>query len=180
MNHCFDLTHFHGGKSRFNPNDGLVCSFWGPTLWFSLHAMAANFPVELDLQKKKDLQTSRRYRSFLLAMRHILPCKKCRENYAQHLKVGRKTVNKPTMLFDNRRDFEDFVFLIHNLVNKQTNKPVLNKKELEKMRKLYRSGRIHPQRKPGRSFVVVQPVKSGKSMQNTWLDSIIFHQDCVL
>ena len=53
MNHCFDLTHFHGGKTKFNPQDGLVCSFWGAPMWFSLHAMAANFPVELDLQKKK-------------------------------------------------------------------------------------------------------------------------------
>jgi hypothetical protein len=85
------------------------------------------------------------------------------------------------MLFKSRTEFEDFVFLIHNLVNKQIKKPVLNRVELEKMRGLYRSGRVHPDRKPGRAFVVVQPIKKGKKeFSSTWLDSIIFHQDCIL
>lgn len=101
----------------FNPkdyesNDGMLTTVWGPPMWHYLHTMSFNYPVKPTTQNKKY------YRKAILNLQYTLPCGKCRENLKKNLKELPLTMK--TM--KNRTTFSQYVFNLHELVNKMLQK----------------------------------------------------------
>ena len=63
----------------YNSNDGMLTAVWGPGLWHALHTISFNYPVNPSQQDKKH------YRDFILQLRWVLPCGKCRKNFVKNL-----------------------------------------------------------------------------------------------
>ena len=58
----------------YNSNDGMLTSVWGPGMWHYLHSMSFNYPINPTHDDKIH------YRQFILSLRNVLPCGKCRKN----------------------------------------------------------------------------------------------------
>jgi hypothetical protein len=99
-------------KKDYNAGDGMLTSVWGPPLWHYLHTMSFNYPVNPTMEEKKH------YRSFILNLKHVLPCKYCRINLKTNLK------QLPIKMCDmkNRETFSKYVYNLHELVNKMLKK----------------------------------------------------------
>jgi hypothetical protein len=61
-------------------NDGMLTSVWGPPLWHVLHCISFNYPNKPTSKDKKC------YRQFVMNLKHVLPCKYCRDNLKKNLK----------------------------------------------------------------------------------------------
>ena len=61
-------------KDDYNSNDGMLTTVWGPSAWHFLHTMSFNYPV---CPKETD---KIHYREFILNLKNVLPCGKCRKN----------------------------------------------------------------------------------------------------
>jgi FAD-linked sulfhydryl oxidase len=53
---------------------------WGPKMWYSIHCIAKFYPCKPDASKKQSALM------FFESLEDMLPCKKCRENYASYIK----------------------------------------------------------------------------------------------
>ncbi len=91
----------------FNSNDGFLTSTWGPSQWHMLHTISFNYPVKPS-QKDKE-----RYRSYILSLKNVLPCGKCRANLKENFK------KLPLRMADmeNRQTFSKYIFNLHELIN---------------------------------------------------------------
>ena len=96
----------------YNSNDGMVTNIWGPSLWHVLHTISFNYPVNPTSADKKN------YKQFILSLRDVLPCRACRENFADNI----KQIPLKSDVFKNRKNFSKWVFKLHNHVNKMTGK----------------------------------------------------------
>ena len=87
-------------KKDFSSGDGMLTTVWGPGLWHYLHTMSFNYPNNPTNREKKH------YRDFILSLKHVLPCKYCRENLDRNFK------NLPLRICDmkNRDTFSRYVF----------------------------------------------------------------------
>ena len=94
-------------KQDFSCGDGMVTSVWGPPLWHFLHVISFNYPVHPTEKDKKY------YRKFVLNLKHILPCRYCRDNLKKNLKELPLT-NKD---LKNRDAFSRWMFKLHELIN---------------------------------------------------------------
>jgi len=99
-------------KGDFASGDGMLTSVWGPSLWHYLHTMSFNYPVKPTKQDKKH------YRSFIMNLRNVLPCKYCRMNLRKNLK------DLPLRDKDlkNRHNFSLWMFRLHEHINKMLGK----------------------------------------------------------
>ena len=68
-------------KNDYKSGDGMLTSVWGPSLWHYLHTMSFNYPISPSKEEKK------RYKNFIMSLRHVLPCKYCRINMKKNLKA---------------------------------------------------------------------------------------------
>ena len=94
-------------KTDYESNNGMSTSVFGPPIWFSLHMMSFNYPVNpTDIDKAN-------YREYLLALGKVLPCSHCRNNFSNNLKSA--GFNKG--VFKDRDTFSKFVYKLHNVVN---------------------------------------------------------------
>ena len=50
----------------------MLTSIWGPGMWHFLHSMSFNYPVKPSDDDKIN------YRNFMLSLKNVLPCGKCR------------------------------------------------------------------------------------------------------
>ena len=75
-------------KKDYSSNDGMMTSIWGPSMWHSLHSISFNYPV------KPTTKDKRNYRNFVLNLRYVLPCGKCRENLKENFKKMPLTMDK--------------------------------------------------------------------------------------
>ena len=91
----------------YNSNDCMLTSIWGPGMWHYLHTMSFNYPVKPTNKDKIH------YRDFLLSLRHVLPCGKCRTNLTNNFK--KLPLYKKYM--KNRFMFSKYVFDLHELIN---------------------------------------------------------------
>ena len=94
-------------KKDFQSADGMLTSVWGPSLWHYLHTMSFNYPVNPTNAQKKQ------YRSFILNLQHVLPCKWCRLNLRNNLKKLPLTMDA----MKNRDTFSRYVFNLHEHIN---------------------------------------------------------------
>ena len=99
-------------KKHFYSGDGMLTNVWGPSMWHYLHTMSFNYPVNPTEKDKKN------YRNFVLNLQNVLPCKYCRINLKNNMKVH--------PLLDchlkNRDKFSRYIYKLHEIVNKMLKK----------------------------------------------------------
>jgi len=99
-------------KSDFNSSDGMLTTIWGPSLWHSLHTISFNYPIKpTENQKNK-------YRSFILNLQYVLPCKYCRINLKKNFKCLPLTMKH----MKNRTTFSKYIYNLHEHINKMLGK----------------------------------------------------------
>lgn len=96
----------------YNSNDGMLVSVWGPSMWHVLHTMSFNYPAKPTYQDKIH------YYHFLVNLRNVLPCGKCRENLCENFK---KLPLKWSDM-ETREDFSKYVYNLHEVVNEMLGK----------------------------------------------------------
>jgi hypothetical protein len=99
-------------KRDYQSGDGMLTTVWGPGMWHFLHTMSFNYPVHPTKSQKAQ------YRNFILNLRHVLPCKHCRDNLTKNFKTF------PLRMCDmeNRDTFSKYVYRLHEIVNKMLGK----------------------------------------------------------
>jgi hypothetical protein len=99
-------------RKHYQSNDGMLTTVWGPSTWHLLHTMSFNYPVNPTCDDKRN------YRDFILNLRNVLPCGKCRENLC-------KNFRKLPLVMKNmqsRDTFSRYVYNLHEVVNKMLKK----------------------------------------------------------
>ena len=91
-------------------------STWGRSTWKLLHCISMTYPKNPTESDKK------KYKSFLNQLRHVLPCKICRNSYSAWIR------DHPPDL-RSRAKIVGWVIDLHNYVNKRLGKPILKKRE---------------------------------------------------
>jgi hypothetical protein len=99
-------------KKDFISSDGMVTSVWGPPLWHFLHIISFNYPVHPTKKDKKN------YRNFIINLKHILPCRYCRDN----LKKNLKELPLRNKDLESRDSFSRWMFKLHELINTMLDK----------------------------------------------------------
>ena len=85
---------------------------WGKYFWNCFHLAALGYS-ETPTMEERD-----QYREFYVNFGKVLPCGKCRANYARHL------AEVPIELFlFGRSQLFDWTVRVHNIVNRELNKP---------------------------------------------------------
>lgn len=115
--HDSSLTHKLPIKSvystnDYNSNDGMLTTVWGPSQWHVLHTMSFNYPVNPSISDKHH------YRDYVLNLRWVLPCGKCRKNLRNNLKEFPLKMKHMA----NRETFSKYCYELHEKVNKMLNK----------------------------------------------------------
>ena len=87
-------------EENFNSNNGFNTAIWGNCMWLFLHTISFNYPVKPTEDVKKN------YKSFILNLQNILPCKMCREN----LKNNFKTLPLKDTDLENRTSFSRYIY----------------------------------------------------------------------
>lgn len=85
---------------------------WGPTLWFFIHTLSFYYPDKPSFKDKTS------YYDFFHNLQNILPCPDCKANYIKHLNQY-----PITPYLDSKKSLVQWVVNMHNLVNKENNKP---------------------------------------------------------
>ena len=99
-------------KKDYNSNDGMLTTVWGPSAWHYIHTVSFNYPV------KPTCDDKRNYRSFILNLRNILPCGKCRTNLCKNFKKHPLKWHH----MKNRETFSKYVYQLHETINKMLGK----------------------------------------------------------
>ena len=99
-------------KKHFDSKEGMLTSVWGPGLWHYMHTMSFNYPLN-PTEKEK-----RHYRNFIYNLQHTLPCKHCRINLRNNLRIN---PIRDCHLKD-RNNFSRYVYNLHEAVNKMLGK----------------------------------------------------------
>jgi hypothetical protein len=87
-----------------NSPNGISTCCWGPPLWAFMHMSALNF-------RKEDASA---YRRFLLALKAVLPCKACRDNYDHNLIAAGFNLKKSWV---TRKGYFTMIYQLHRAVS---------------------------------------------------------------
>ena len=99
-------------QEDYNSNDGMLTTVWGPGMWHFLHTMSFNYPIKPTESQKIE------YRNFVLSLRQVLPCGKCRKNLTKNFHILPLKMKH----MKNRATFSLYIYHLHELVNKMLNK----------------------------------------------------------
>jgi hypothetical protein len=99
-------------ENDYNSNDGMLTAVWGPSMWHYLHTMSFNYPVKPTCKERQ------RYYDFVMSLRYVLPCGKCRKNLFKNF---RKLPLKMKHM-ESRDTFSRYIYDLHELINKMLNK----------------------------------------------------------
>jgi hypothetical protein len=94
-------------QTDYESNDGMLTTVWGPSMWHTLHTMSFNYPVEPTADDK------RKYRNYVLSLKYVLPCGKCRKNIRKNFKKLPLTMKH----MKNRATFSKYMYDLHEVVN---------------------------------------------------------------
>lgn len=86
---------------------------WGPYMWYILHTISFNYPIkpcEFD-------KTS--HREFIINIKNILPCEKCRRHFQSYLSTYPISPH-----LDTRASLIKWVIQVHNFVNERLGKRI--------------------------------------------------------
>lgn len=95
-------------EKDYETNDGMLTTVWGPATWHFLHTLSFNYPVQPTEEQKME------YREFILKLKYVLPCGKCRKNLRKNFKVLPLTKDK----MESRGTFSHYIYELHELINK--------------------------------------------------------------
>ena len=98
------------------PYKNIDPKIWGPGLWNFLHYITLSYPENPTVIEKSYMQ------NFFTSLTNIIPCEKCRQNFASYLKI---TPLDDSILCSNY-NLVKWLFDIHNKVNVSTNKHELS------------------------------------------------------
>jgi len=96
----------------YESNNGMMTTVWGPSMWHTLHAISFNYPVNPTQIEK------RQYRDYILSLKYIIPCGKCRKNFSKNLKVLPLTMTH----MKSRDTFSNYIYRLHEVVNEMLGK----------------------------------------------------------
>ena len=99
-------------KKQYNSGDGMLTTIWGPSMWHYLHTMSFNYPINPTNENKKY------YKEFIVNLKYTLPCKYCRINLRNNLKIHPLKYCH----LKNRETFSKYVYELHEIINKMLNK----------------------------------------------------------
>jgi hypothetical protein len=99
-------------KKDFNSNDGMLTTVWGPPMWHTLHTISFNYPVNPSTTDKTH------YKEYILSLKNILPCGKCRTNLGKNM----KSLPLKMTHMKSRETFSKYIYDLHELVNKMLGK----------------------------------------------------------
>jgi hypothetical protein len=99
-------------QKDYESNDGMLTTVWGPSMWHYLHTMSFNYPVRPKCNEKE------RYRNFVLNLKYVLPCGKCRKNLCNNFQ---KLPLKMSHM-KSRSTFSKYIYDLHELINSMLNK----------------------------------------------------------
>ena len=94
-------------QKDYESNDGMLTSVWGPSMWHFLHTMSFNYPVNPTCNEKMQ------YYKFILSLRYVLPCGKCRKNLCKNFKKLPLKISH----MKSRETFSKYVYDLHELIN---------------------------------------------------------------
>ena len=116
-------------------NNGMLTSVWGPSMWFTLHIISFNYPVNPTKEQKKD------YFNFFKNLGNILPCSYCRKNFKKNIKTVKLDMN----VMKNRKSVSLWLYNLHNEINKMLNKKCdLSYDEVRQNYEIFRSRCLLP------------------------------------
>ena len=90
-------------------------NIWGPHLWQALHMISVGYPNEPNDEQKQN------YKIFFKNFYQVIPCSICSNNYKRHLEELPITDD----VMKNRQNLSKWVIDIHNIVNKEQGKNVI-------------------------------------------------------
>lgn len=99
-------------KRDYNSNDGMMTSIFGPATWHLLHCMSFNYP-EYPSKCEKE-----KYMNFVLSLKDILPCGKCRTNLEKNFEKHPLTMKN----MESREEFSLYIYELHEVVNNMLGK----------------------------------------------------------
>jgi len=99
-------------EREYGSKDGMLTTVWGPGIWHFLHTISFNYPIHPTAKDKKH------YRDFILQLRYVLPCGKCRENLVKNF----KRLPLRTSDLENRDAFSRYIYQLHELINTMLHK----------------------------------------------------------
>jgi len=99
-------------QKDYESNDGMLTTVWGPSMWHYLHTMSFNYPVRPSCNEKE------RYRNFVLNLKYVLPCGKCRKNLCNNFKKLPLQMSH----MKSRSTFSKYIYDLHELINRMLNK----------------------------------------------------------
>jgi FAD-linked sulfhydryl oxidase len=98
-----------------NPN-GFSPQLWGPSVWFTMHLVAATYPDDPTKEDKAN------YATFFKSLQHVLPCYGCRKGYAAI--IASEPTKLTSRVFASRQALFKWTVDVHNRVNAKLKKPV--------------------------------------------------------
>lgn len=104
--------------------------FWGEKLWDVMYTFAFDFPKENPTMQQKQAALN-----FYNALRHLLPCTRCKEHYNSLL--GRIPVDFTVV--SRRETLISWVNKVHNETNKNMGKPTVKLSEVSSKIEVYRT-----------------------------------------
>ena len=96
----------------YDSSKEMATSLWGSDFWNIMHIISFNYPVN---PTDKDRI---RYYKFFKYIQYVLPCKLCRDHLREHYKHTLILED----VFKNRNTLSEYVYKLHELVNKSLNK----------------------------------------------------------
>jgi len=99
-------------RKEYMSSDGMMTSIWGPAMWHALHTISFDYPVHPTSEEKKH------YKDFIESLKYVLPCKYCRTNLTNNLKIY--PIRECHM--KNRDTFSRYVYKLHEFINKMLGK----------------------------------------------------------
>jgi hypothetical protein len=99
-------------EDDYNSGDGMLTTVWGPSQWHCLHTMSFNYPVDPTPEQK------RQYMNYVLSLKHVLPCGKCRANLVNNFKKLPLRMSH----MESRATFSKYIYDLHELINKMLGK----------------------------------------------------------
>lgn len=142
-------------EKDYNSGDGMLTSVWGPAAWHFLHTISFNYPVHPTKTQQRE------YRSFILSLQNVLPCKYCRENLKKNMKQYPLTMKH----MKSRYTFSKYIYELHEIINKMLGKT--SNLTYEQVRERYEHFRSRcsskKTRKRGKERGCTTPLKGRKS-----------------
>ncbi len=92
---------------------------WGSYAWRFLHCVTIEYPTN---PTRDDMEN---FRTFFDSLKYVLPCEKCRKNFAKHMKKYPLTDE----VLSTKKNLIRWCIDLHNVVNYDTGKKMLSYSE---------------------------------------------------